>query len=90
MILLTSEQIKFMRRLLTVRPVTRILCGGWGANEAKVDQTTEMYSLFIYFFKWTLVNFKFGFEFLNFFFYFFFANLILDQHTHTKNKDLYK
>ena len=25
------------------RPVTRILCGG-GANEAKVDQTTEMYS----------------------------------------------
>ena len=27
-----------------VRPVTRILCGG-GANEAKVDQTTEMYFL---------------------------------------------
>ena len=27
------------------RPVTRILCGG-GANEAKVDQTTEMYFLF--------------------------------------------
>ena len=32
------------------RPVTRILCwgggeGGGGANEAKVDQTTEMYFL---------------------------------------------
>ena len=27
-------------------PVTRILCGGEGvANEAKVDQTTEMYFL---------------------------------------------
>ena len=24
------------------RPVTRILCGGGGANEAKVDQTTEI------------------------------------------------
>ena len=30
------------------RPVTRILCGGGGggANEAKVDQTTETYFLF--------------------------------------------
>ena len=28
------------------RPVTRILCGGGGANEAKVDPTTEMYFLF--------------------------------------------
>ena len=31
-----------------VRPITRILCGGWGgggANETKVDQTTEMYFL---------------------------------------------
>ena len=27
-----------------IRPVTRILCGGV-ANEAKVDQTTEMYFL---------------------------------------------
>ena len=29
----------------TNRPVTRILCGGGGANEAKVDQTTEIYFL---------------------------------------------
>ena len=30
----------------TFRPVTRILCGGGGgANEAKVEQTTEMYFL---------------------------------------------
>ena len=27
------------------RPVTRILVGGGAANEAKVDQTTEMYFL---------------------------------------------
>ena len=30
---------------VTARPVTRILFGG-GANEAKVDQTSEMYFLF--------------------------------------------
>ena len=30
------------------RPVTRILCGG-GANEAKVDQTTEMFFFFYFF-----------------------------------------
>ena len=33
------------KNLLQIRPVTRILCWG-GANEAKVDQTTEMYFLF--------------------------------------------
>ena len=27
------------------RPVTRILCEGGGANEAKVDQTMKMYFL---------------------------------------------
>ena len=34
--------------IIVFRPVTRILCGGGegGANEAKVDQTTEMYFLF--------------------------------------------
>ena len=36
--------LNFLPIVLWFRPVTRILCGG-GANEAKVDQTTEMYFL---------------------------------------------
>ena len=58
--------------------------GGRGANEAKVDQTTEMYFLFIYFFKWTLVNFTFCFEFLNFFLFFLRQLNIRSTHTHEK------
>ena len=49
---------------LILRPVTRILCGGGrrggGANEAKVDQTTEMFFLFNFFLMETS-------EFCNFF-----------------------
>ena len=43
----SSERPKFVDQWnfqdITDRPVTRILCGVGGANEAKVDQTTTMY-----------------------------------------------
>ena len=49
----TTEHLKgpvfpdgiFQNKIYKIRPVTRNLFGG-GANEAKVDPTTEMYFLF--------------------------------------------
>ena len=44
----TSLQERGNSEMGYCKPVTRILCGGgggWGANETKVDQTTEMYFL---------------------------------------------